>query len=153
MARTPRILVVDDFSETAKLFSYLLNRIGGFETRAATDGFEGIRVAEEFRPQFVFIDIGMPGLNGFETAKRFRKEPWGKGMHLIAMSARWDEDDDRQAHQAGFDGYVLKPTPVKAMVDVVEKLSDGDCDVPSRGRRRRHRLRRPLIDSHLNCVS
>jgi DNA-binding response OmpR family regulator len=148
MATTPRILVVDDFSEIAKLLGYLLNSVGGFDTRTATDAFEGIRIAEEFRPQFVFLDIGMPGLNGFQMAKRIRKEPWGKRMQLIAMSARWDEDDDRQGQEAGFDGYVLKPAPVKAMVDLVEKFSHPDCVASSRTR-----LRRLLIDPHLNCVS
>jgi CheY-like chemotaxis protein len=151
MVTTPRILVVDDFSETAKLLSLLLNRVGGFEAWPATDGFEGIRIAEECRPQFVFIDIGMPRLNGFETAKRIRKEPWAKGMQLIAMSARWDKDDDRMAQEAGFDGYVLKPTPVKAMVDLIEKFLHADCDAPSRTPRRR-RSHRPLLDSHLKCL-
>src|SRR5512142_2883182 len=117
MSRTPRILIVDDFSEMAVLLSQLLNRFAGFETRAATDGFQAIRVAEESRPDFVFLDIGMPILNGFETAKRIRKEPWSKGMVLIAMSAHWDEQNQAWAEQAGFDGYLLKPMPVKALVD------------------------------------
>ena len=151
MPTTPRILVVDDFSETAKLLGYLLNRIGGFDTRTATDGFEGIRIAEECRPQFVFIDIGMPGLNGFETAKRIREEAWGKGMQLIAMSACWDEEYHRRGQEAGFDGYVLKPMPVKALVDLIEELSHADRRPTSR-RRQPRRLQRTLVEPHSRCL-
>ena len=151
MGTSPRILVVDDFSETASLLSYLLARIGGFETRAATDGFEAIRVAEEFRPEFVLLDIGMPNLNGFETAERIRTQSWTNRMTLIAMSACWDEEYDRRAQQAGFAGYLLKPMPVKAVVDLIQKFLRTNCDAPSRGRQPRVRSRRPLLDSHLKC--
>jgi CheY-like chemotaxis protein len=149
MATTPRILIVDDFSETAALLGHLLSRLAGFETRTATDGFQAIRVAEEFRPEFVFLDIGMPNLNGFETAKRIRKQPWSKGVILIAMSAHWDEQDQRWAEKAGFDGYLLKPMPIKALVDLIEKFSHADR--PPSSRTRRH-LQRPLVDPHSKCL-
>lgn len=149
MGTVPRVLIVDDFSETALLLSHLLASMGGFETRTATDGFQAIGVAEEFRPQFVLLDIAMPSLNGFEAAKRIRAQPWGKDIMLIAMSASWDEEYDMRARKAGFKGYVLKPMPVKSVVDLIEKCLRGDCDVPSSGRQHRVRSRRPLLDRHL----
>ncbi len=125
MARQPRILIVDDFPETAQLLARLVTGVGGYETLTATDSFEAIRIAEQFRPQFVFLDIGMPNLDGFETAEHMRKERWGKGIVLIAVSAVWDQQCQLRANEAGFDGYLLKPTSAQAILDLIREFAHG----------------------------
>ncbi len=127
MTTSPRIVIVDDFPDTAELLGNLLTRVGGYETRTATNGLEGIRIVEEFRPEFVLLDIGMPNLNGFDTAKRIRREAWGRAMALIAMSAQWNEEYGRWALEAGFDGYLLKPMLVMSIVDLIQKFSHSHC--------------------------
>jgi CheY-like chemotaxis protein len=118
----PRILLVDDVLELTELLSHFL-RVGGYETRIATNGLEAIRIAEEFLPDFVLLDIGMPNLNGFDTAKRIRSKAWSKGMLFIGMSGYSDSKYTRRAREAGFKEYLLKPTPLKTVMDVIEKVT------------------------------
>ncbi len=127
MPRTPRLLIVDDFPETAEMLGRLL-RCSGYEVRTATAGLQAIAIAEQFHPEFVFLDIGMPNLDGFETAKRIRTEPWSRGMVLIALSANWSKGYQRRAHKAGFDQYLFKPTPTKSIVALIKKISKVDGD-------------------------
>jgi DNA-binding response OmpR family regulator len=127
MPRTPRILIVDDFPDIAETLGRLF-RFRGYEVRTATDGLQAIPIAEQFRPEFVLLDIGMPNLNGFETAKRIRSKDWSRGMTLIALSSHWSRGYQRRAREAGFDRYLFKPMPAKNIAAVIEKLSDVDND-------------------------
>src|SRR5690606_25092635 len=77
-----RILVVDDNLDSAESLAMTL-RIRGAEIRTAKDGVEAIEAAAEFRPEVVFLDIGMPRLDGYEAARRMRAEPWGKELYLV----------------------------------------------------------------------
>ncbi len=123
MARNQRILIVDDFSDVAELLAYAL-RSYGYETRTASDGFQALLIAEQFRPQFVLLDIGVPGLNGFETAKRIRSETWSRGTVLVAMSGHSNAEYQRAAREAGFDRYLIKPTPLKEITGLIEEFSN-----------------------------
>ncbi len=76
LASSLRILVVDDNRDAAASLGMLL-RIMGQEVRTAHDGLEAVKLADEFRPQVVLLDIGLPGLSGHEAAQRIRQEPWG----------------------------------------------------------------------------
>ncbi len=127
MPRSPRILIVDDFPNTAELLGRGLSRFG-YEVRTATDGVEAIPIARDFRPDFVLLDLGMPKLNGFETAQRIRNEDWGRGMILIALSAHWGREYQRRAQKAGFDKYLCKPVPAKRISAVIENISNVDSD-------------------------
>ncbi len=130
MARAPRILIVDDVLELTELLSLMLGSVGGYETRTATNGLEAIRIAEEFRPDFVLLDIGMPNVNGFETAKRIRSEAWGKDMLFIGMSGYLDSSYAGRAREAGFKEYLPKPMPLQSIMDVIQKFFPGlgyDC--------------------------
>ncbi len=128
MRRVPRILIVDDVVEMTELLSLFLGRVGGYETRTATNGLEAIRVAEEFRPDVILLDIAIPCLNGFDTAKRIRSEPWGKATLFIGMSGHSHPKYAQRAREAGFVEYLSKPMPLPIIVDVIEKFlkkSDG----------------------------
>ena len=112
-----KILVVDDNADAAESLAALLS-ISGHETRMAHDGPEALQQAERFHPDVVFLDIGMPTLDGHETAKLIRKQPWGKDMVLVALTGWGQHEDRRRSKDAGFNHHLVKPAdPV-----VVEKL-------------------------------
>ncbi|MFL6621685.1 MAG: PAS domain-containing protein [Sulfurifustis sp.] len=102
------ILVVDDNQDSADSLAALL-RLMGHRARTARDGVEAIEVAESFRPDVVLLDIGMPRMNGYETARHLRGRPWGKELLLVALTGWGQESDKRRARDAGFDHHVTKP--------------------------------------------
>ncbi len=106
--RPQRVMVVDDneaMLEALKLVIELL----GHEVRTASDGRRGLEVANEFRPDVIFMDLGMPHMSGYEAARLIRAQPWGEKTRLIALTG-WGQPDHRQRTQAvGFDQHVVKP--------------------------------------------
>jgi CheY-like chemotaxis protein len=118
-----RILITDDYPRAAELFAWLLRRFG-YDIRTATDGLEAITIAEQFQPEFVLLDMSMPKMNGFETAKHIRDQPWGSGMVLIGMSGSRSEQLSREG---GFDAHLIKPVTVNEIVDLIEKFPHLDC--------------------------
>ena len=118
-ATTRRILVVDDSPELARSFGTLL-RLMGHESRIAYDGLAAVEAAQAFRPDLVLMDIGMPGLNGYDAARRMREQPWGKGMVLVAMTG-WGQDEDRRlSKEAGFDQHLVKPVDLATLQEVLQ---------------------------------
>src|SRR6185369_7887820 len=96
-----RILIVDDNRDSADSLGMLL-RIMGNDICTAYDGQRGLEFAEEFRPDVVVLDIGLPKLDGYEVCRRIRAQPWGKSVVLIAMTGWGQEEDRRRSHEAGF---------------------------------------------------
>jgi len=107
--RSPRrIVVADDNEDSAESFAMLLS-FSGHEVRVAHDGAAALDAVRDFRPDVAFLDIGMPGLTGYEVAQAVRAEPWGHDIKLIAVTG-WGQPDDRaRAHTAGFDRHLIKP--------------------------------------------
>jgi CheY-like chemotaxis protein len=116
-----RILIVDDNRDGADSLVMLL-RIMGNDTRTAYDGQQGVDVAEEFRPDVILLDIGLPKLNGYEACRRIREQPWGKSVVLIAMTGWGQEDDRRRSHQAGFDHHLVKPVDPQNLMKLLAGL-------------------------------
>jgi signal transduction histidine kinase len=102
-----RILVVDDNTDAAETLSMLLE-LDGHTTRVAGDGESALTVAAAFRPDTVLLDIGMPGMNGYEAARKLR-DAHGPSLRIIALTGWGAEEDRRQAHEAGFDRHLVKP--------------------------------------------
>jgi PAS domain S-box-containing protein len=103
-----RILVVDDNVDSADSLAVLL-RLQGYEAAVAHDGLTAVEMALRTLPHVVLLDIGLPGLNGYEVARRLRDSPQGAGMQLIALTG-WGEASDRKlARAAGFDEHLVKP--------------------------------------------
>jgi PAS domain S-box-containing protein len=103
-----RVLVVDDNVDGLETLALLLE-MSGHQVRTASDGFAALVVAGEFRPEVVLLDIGLPGLDGYEVARRLRADPTFTGMRLIALTG-WGQDTDRErSSQAGFDLHLVKP--------------------------------------------
>jgi CheY-like chemotaxis protein len=103
-----RILVVDDARAQAKSLSMLL-QVMGFEVRTAHDAAAALATAQEFQPDLALIDIGLPGMNGYQLALRLRELPNLKDIVLIAQTG-WGRDEDReQSRRAGFNYHLTKP--------------------------------------------
>ena len=113
-----RILVVDDNVDSADSLVQMLKMLGN-EVRAANDGEAGIGMAAQFRPDLVFMDIGMPKLNGYEAARRIRQHPWGRSMMLVALTGWGQEDDRKKSADAGFDHHLVKPVEVDALMKLM----------------------------------
>jgi len=103
-----RILIVDDNRDGAQGLALMLD-LEGHDVRTAADGLEALEIAEEFRPNVVLLDIGMPGIDGYETARRLRARPWGGSVLLCAQTGWGQEDDKRRSRSAGFDRHLVKP--------------------------------------------
>jgi PAS domain S-box-containing protein len=112
-----RILVVDDNETAAEVLAMLLKALGN-DVRTAFDGLTAIDLAEQFLPDIVLLDIGMPKLNGYETAQRIRQQSWGKDMVLAALTGWGQDEDRRRTQEAGFDHHFVKPLEP----DVLQKL-------------------------------
>jgi CheY-like chemotaxis protein len=85
----------------------------------APDGESALAAAQALRPDVAVLDIGMPGLNGYEVARRIRAEPWGARIRLIALTGWGQAEDVERAHAAGFDHHVTKPVDLDALQDLV----------------------------------
>ena len=106
--RRHRILIADDNRDAADSLAFVLRR-AGHDVRTAYDGEEALDLAARFRPQLALLDIGMPRLNGYDTARRMRTEPFGREMLLIALTGWGQSEDVRRSELAGFDHHLVKP--------------------------------------------
>jgi CheY-like chemotaxis protein len=103
-----RVLVVDDNVDAAAALGMLLESLG-HDTRIANGGLQALEIAAEFRPNIVLLDIGMPGIDGYEVAKRLRALDTRNSVRIIAVTG-WGQDTDREKSQeAGFDLHLVKP--------------------------------------------
>lgn len=113
-----RILVVDDNVDAMAMLARLLEMLG-HSVRMASDGAQAIESAREWRPEFIFMDIGMPVLDGHEAARRLRRESWGKEIVLVATTG-WAQEQDRAAsRESGFDHHLVKPINLSAIQKVI----------------------------------
>lgn len=120
-AVTRRVLIVDDSEDGAESLAMLL-QFAGHVTHTAHDGVEAIKAAERLRPDVVLLDIGLPGLNGYEACRRIRKEPWGKDMVLVALTGWGQEEDRQQSRDAGFNAHMVKPVDHDDLLDFLGSL-------------------------------
>jgi CheY-like chemotaxis protein len=112
-----RILVADDYEDSARAMATII-KLMGHEVCVAKDGDEAIRVAEEFRPDLILLDIAMPVVDGYDVCQHVRQQPWGASVILVAMTG-WSADKFRErALEAGFDHFLVKPVAA----DLLEKL-------------------------------
>ncbi len=103
-----RILVVDDNYDSGHTLSLLL-KIKGHEVRSASDGLEAIALAEEFRPDVILMDVGMPKLNGYDATRRIREQSFGKDIMIVALTGWGQASDVAQSIEAGCSAHLVKP--------------------------------------------
>ena len=110
-----RILIVDDNRDAATSLAMLLE-LTGSKTETAYDGPEAIAAAARFQPEVVLLDIGLPGMDGYQVAQRLRAEPWGKSVVLVAVTGWGQDDDHARSKEAGFDAHLVKPVDLDRLL-------------------------------------
>ena len=118
-----RILVVDDNVDTAETMGMLLHATG-HEVRTAHDGLAALEAALDYRPNVAVLDIGLPGLNGYEVAKRIRQEPTLKHIVLVALTGYGQELDRETSLEAGFDHHLVKPARFAQLQQILASVSE-----------------------------
>ncbi len=109
-----RILIVDDNEDAANSLADLL-RIDGHDARVAYDGPDALRCAAEFLPEVVLLDIGLPGMDGYQVASQLRARPELRSLRLVALTGYGQTEDRERARAAGFDDHLVKPMDVAAL--------------------------------------
>jgi CheY-like chemotaxis protein len=126
MSPTPitskRILVVDDNLNAAQTLSLLLRKLWGHTVEIAYDGIAALEKVGEFKPEIILLDIGLPGLSGYQVAQQIRANPELSGIRLIALSGYGEEQDVLRSREVGFDNYLVKPVSVAALQTALEQL-------------------------------
>ena len=116
-----RLLVVDDNQDAADSLAMLL-RLQGHEVRVAYSGMAALEMTKTYTPDVVFMDIGMPGMDGYEAARRIREQP-GLGKVVLAALTGWGQQEDRRrTAEAGFNHHLVKPPEPKAVESVLAEL-------------------------------
>ncbi|HJX26523.1 MAG TPA: ATP-binding protein [Thermoanaerobaculia bacterium] len=115
-----RILIADDNRDAAESLGMLLE-IEGHEISIVHDGVAAVETAATFEPDVALLDIGMPGLNGYEVAHSLRGQPAGKRMTLVAITGWGQEEDKRRSMEAGFDHHLIKPVDYKDLVGLLAR--------------------------------
>ena len=103
-----RVLVIDDNLDLAHSFANMVERMGSHKVAFAINGYAALELAKKFRPDLVFLDLMMPGINGFEVARRLKRH-FGDAIRIIAVTAHGAEKDRQQSAKAGFELHLLKP--------------------------------------------
>ncbi len=116
-----RILIVDDNVDAANSLGQLLEMMDN-EVFTAHDGEAGIKAGRTFKPAVVLCDIGMPKMNGYDTARGMRAEEWGRNAVLVALTGYGQEDDLRRSAQAGFDHHLVKPVEFDTLIALLASL-------------------------------
>ncbi len=117
-----RILVVDDNRDAVTSLARLLRLVGN-EVQTAHDGLEATETADEFRPEIILMDVGMPRLNGYEATRRIREQPWGQSIIIIALTG-WGQQGDRlQSRDAGCNGHLVKPVTLPELEKLLAQLT------------------------------
>jgi CheY-like chemotaxis protein len=126
-----RILVVDDNHDAADSLAKLI-RSFGHEAKAVYDGHAALKEATAFQPDMALVDIGMPGIDGYQTVAELRQRRGNVHLIVVAVTAWTREEDKRRAYDSGFDLHVAKPVSVEKLKELLGLLDpnhvEGDTD-------------------------
>jgi CheY-like chemotaxis protein len=118
--------VVDDNQDSAKSLALLL-KVRGNLTRTAHDGLQALQAAQEYAPDVVLLDIGLPGMNGYDVCRAIREQAWGKNIIMIAVTG-WGQPEDRaKSKEAGFNAHLVKPVMYEALATVLSTVHTPEC--------------------------
>jgi PAS domain S-box-containing protein len=120
-----RVLVIDDARDVGDSLALLLAMLGA-EVRIAYSGAEGLAVCAEFEPELILLDIGMPEMDGFETARRLREQGAGRKAMLVALTGWGEEETRRRVYEAGFDRHLTKPANLERIEALLEAAPSND---------------------------
>jgi PAS domain S-box-containing protein len=117
-----RILLIDDNTDLARAMSRLLQLLG-HEVAMAYDGLAGLQAAHAFRPELILLDIGLPGMDGYEVIRQLRRDETTKDTRVVAMTGYGQEEDRHRALATGFDDYLTKPVNQDALIALLQVRS------------------------------
>jgi CheY-like chemotaxis protein len=115
-----RVLVVDDNCDAAESLGMLLE-MEGFKVSVAYDGVGALAALESFEPDIALLDIGMPGMDGYELARRIRATPRGRNLVLVALTGWGQAEDKKRSADAGFDEHLTKPVDPEMLSRVIHQ--------------------------------
>jgi two-component system, chemotaxis family, CheB/CheR fusion protein len=116
-----RVMVIDDNKDAAESMSMLLE-LWGHEVLCAYDGRAALEAAARYRPDAVFLDIGLPGMDGYEIAERLRELPESSRTVLVAITGYGQDEDLRRSREVGFDHHLVKPVAPETLQKLLESL-------------------------------
>ncbi|MGH7397140.1 MAG: hybrid sensor histidine kinase/response regulator [Candidatus Rokuibacteriota bacterium] len=120
-----RILVVEDNADAREMLRHLL-RVAGHEVHEAADGPAGLEAALRLHPDVALVDVGLPGFDGYQLARRVRGSA-SASIYLVALTGYGQPDDRRQAMAAGFDAQLVKPVNPDALLATIQTAAPGDA--------------------------
>ncbi len=128
-----RILLVDDEPDILEFVSYNLLR-EGFQVQTAPNGVEALKIAEQFVPHLVLLDVMMPEMDGMETCRRMRQMASLKNTMIVFLSARGEDESQLEGFELGADDYITKPVKVKLLVSrlkAILKRTESESTTPA----------------------
>jgi CheY-like chemotaxis protein len=114
-----RVLIVEDNEDAGEMYRMLIE-LSGHEVLVAENGVRGLEMLKSARPDIALVDIGLPGMDGYEIARRFRAEPDGHRVLLVALTGYGSSTDRDRSRQAGFDLHLLKPVDPQALKSLLD---------------------------------
>ena len=120
------ILIVEDNEKNMKLARDIL-QVKGYATLEAITGEEGVRLAQENKPDLVLMDIQLPGINGIEAFRQLRADPRTAAIPVVALTASVTPTDRTQITQAGFNAFLGKPIDLKEFLATVKRMVEGQA--------------------------
>lgn len=117
----PRVLIVDNNVDAADTLAVLLAHFQ-CDISVAYSGAEALAVGDDVQPELVFLDIGMPQMDGYEVARFMREKPWGRRAFIVALTAWSDSSTHDRIAQAGMDAHLVKPAPLERMLAMVARI-------------------------------
>jgi signal transduction histidine kinase len=116
--RKPNLLLIEDNEDGREMMTMMLGCYG-YQVRAAEDGLRGLDAVREFRPDLALVDIGLPGIDGYEVARRLRADPDTRHIKLIALTGYGLAEDLRRVMEAGFDRHLVKPVNIEQLMEAI----------------------------------
>jgi CheY-like chemotaxis protein len=113
-----RILVVEDDIDSARSLTWILRDMG-HEVEYAINGYVAVDIAARFLPELVFLDLALPGMNGFEVCRRLKRQPGLEATRVIAVTAYAQEEYRQRSKEAGCEGYLVKPLDPRSLSSVL----------------------------------
>jgi two-component system CheB/CheR fusion protein len=124
-----RVLIVEDNADAREMLGQLL-AMDGHRVEEAQDGRQAIELALRWRPDVVLVDIGLPGMSGYDLARALRASPVGGEVRLVALTGYGQPADRAQAREAGFDAHLVKPVDPEQLTRVLARPGPGSRDAP-----------------------
>lgn len=116
LSTSRRILVVDDNADAAELVAQLMS-FQGHEVAVAHGGEEAVAAAKAFVPNLILLDLGMPGMDGYEVALTLRRADWFPPTRIVALTAWGDQASRERTVKCGFDEHLVKPAPLENLIE------------------------------------